>query len=218
MKRHPENFIKKIREVRKKKKISFNKIGERFNIHSSTIRNWCYDLSSNRGEALIIENERIRKKLKDFETSVIPKINSISKNQAKFLAAMLYGCEGAKYPSSNRINFTNSDPDLILTFLKLLKKSFDLDKKKFSIHLQIHTNHDYQKLRKFWADFLSVSEDCFIKPTIREPRGKKHRSNYMGTCTLRYRDYQIQLKLLGIFEKFIKKGQRMGGLNSLLLV
>lgn len=116
MKRYSEDFIKKIREIRKKEKLSFKKIGERFDIHNSTIRNWCYDLPSNRWETLIIGNEKIRKKLKSSETSVIPKIDSMGKNRTKFLAAMLYGCEGAKYPGSNRINFTNSDPDLILTF------------------------------------------------------------------------------------------------------
>jgi len=210
MKRYSEDFIKKIRGVREKEKLSFKKIGERFNIHNSTIRNWCYDLPSNRWETLIIGNEKIRKKLKKSETSAIPKINSIGKNQAKFLAAILYGCEGSKYPASNAVNFANSDPDLVLSFLRLLKKSFDLDKKKFSVHLQIHTNHDYKKLKRFWANLLNLSESCFIKPTIREPKGKKHRNNYMGTCTLRYRNYRIQLKLLGIFEKFIKEMVKSG--------
>jgi len=129
----------------------------------------------------------------------------MNKNQAKFITAILYGCEGAKYPASNAVSFSNSDPNLILVFLKLLKKSFNLDKKKFSVHLQVHTNHDYRDLRKFWANLLNLPETCFMKPTIREPRGKKHRNNYMGTCTLRYRDYRVQLKLLGIFEAFIRK-------------
>jgi len=160
-------------------------------------------LPSNRWETLIVRNEKIRKKLKNSEISVIPQINSISKNQAKFLAAILYGCEGAKYPACNAVNFVNSDPYLLLLFLKLLKKSFDLDRRKFSLHLQIHTTHDYEKVKNFWADLLDLPESCFIKPTIKEPRGKKHRNNYMGTCTLRYRNYRIQLKLIGIFEAFI---------------
>lgn len=205
MKRYSEDFIKKIREIRKKEKLSFKRLGERFNIPNSTIRNWCYGLSNNKWEALIIRNEKIRKKLKKSENSVVPKINSIGKKQAKFLAAILYGCEGSKYPSSNNVGFVNSDPDLVLSFLKLLKKSFDLDKKKFSVHLQIHTTHNYEKIKNFWANLLGLSEDCFIKPTVREPKGKKHRDNYRGTCSLRYGDYRIQLKLLGIFETFIKK-------------
>jgi len=210
MKRYSENFIEKIRKIRRKEKLSFKKIGERFNIPNSTIRNWCYDLPNNRWETLIIGNEKIRKDLKKSEVSVIPKMSSIGKSQSKFLAAILYGCEGAKYPSSSNVGFVNSDPDLVLSFLILLKKSFDLDEKKFSVHLQIHTTHDYKKVKEFWANFLDLPENCFIKPTVREPKGKKHRNNYMGTCTIRYRDYRIQLKLLGIFEKFIKEMAKNG--------
>jgi hypothetical protein len=203
MKRYSEDFIKKIRGIRQREKLSFRELGIQFNIPNSTIRNWCYSLPINRGEVLAIRNEKIRKELKDSESLVIPK--KFSQKQAKFLTAILYGCEGAKYPTSNRIIFVNSNPDLVLSFLKLLKKSFNLDKKKFSLHLQIHTNHNYKKLRKFWADLLNLPESCFIKPTIRKSKGKKHRENYIGTCTLSYRDYRIQLKLLGIFETFIKK-------------
>lgn len=203
MKRYQEDFIKKIKGIRQKEKLSFRELGNQFNIPNSTIRNWCYILPINKREVLAVRNEKIRKELKDSENLVIPK--KFSQKQAKFLTAVLYGCEGAKYPSSSNASFVNSDPGLVLSFLTLLRKSFDLDEKKFSIYLQIHTTHDYKKIKKFWANFLDLPENCFMKPTIREPRGKKHRNNYMGTCTLRYRDYRIQLKLLGIFEKFIKK-------------
>ena len=204
MKRYHEDFVKKIRSIRKSEKLSFKKIGERFNIPSSTIRNWCYDLPVSKSEVLIIRNAKIRQKLKNSEISVISKIGFIDKDKAKFLAAILYGCEGSKYPSSNAVNFTNSDPCLVLSFLKLLKKSFNLDRNKFSLHLQIHTTHNYKDLKRFWSNLLNLPGTCFIKPTVREPKGKKHRNNYLGTCTLRYRDYRIQLKLIGIFETFVK--------------
>ena len=118
---------------------------------------------------------------------------------------MLYGCEGSKYPATSGISFANSDPYLIVTFISLLRKSFDLDESKFYIHLQVHSTHDYLEIRKFWSDILNISEKRFIRPTTRIPRGGKHRKNYMGTCTVRYEDYRIQLSLLGIYESFIKQ-------------
>lgn len=118
------------------------------------------------------------------------------------MSALLYGCEGSKYPAQNGVAFSNSDPYLVLSFLKLLQKSFKLDKNKFSVHLQIHTTHDYQILKKYWSDLLKIPESKFIKPTIAVPKGNKHRDDYKGTCTLKYHDYTIQLKLLGIFDKF----------------
>lgn len=205
MRRYPEKLIKKIKEYRVRNKLSFKELERIFHIPDTTIRNWCKGTVSNKWEYLIVRNERRRNSLKNSEISVVPKIDKINKKQAKFLASLLYGCEGAKYPATNRVAFSNSDPKLILTFLKLLKKGFDLDNNKFSIHLQIHSDQNFEELRKKWASILSMPETQFFKPTITTPRGRKHRDNYIGTCTLKYRDYIIQLKLLGIFEDFINQ-------------
>jgi hypothetical protein len=202
-KRYPDTFVQKIKEIRRNEKVSFAELGKRFGIPGSTIRNWCPDTVGNRWDSLIINNERRRKEIKNSETAIIPKSSSVTRDQAKFLAGMLYGCEGSKYPSSSGV--ANSDPTLVVTFVKLLRKGFELDENKFSLHLQIHTTHDYQKLRKYWSNLLQINEESFIKPTIKEPRGGKHRRNYLGTCTVKYRDYKIQLRLMGIFEKFTQQ-------------
>jgi len=203
MKRYSDSFIKRAREIREKKILSFVQLGEMLNVPSSTVGNWCKGTVGTRWDTIIINNERKRKELKESEISVVPSFRKIGINQAKLLAGLLYGCEGSKYPAQSGVAFSNSEPNLVLTFVKLLRKSFELDESKFSAHLQIHTNHRYEDLRRFWADLLKIPESCFIKPTVREPKGGKHRDNYIGTCTIRYRDYRIQLKLLGIFEKFI---------------
>lgn len=205
MRRYPEELIKKIRAYRIREKVSFKELERKFHIPDTTIRNWCKGTVSNKWEYLIIRNERKRNAFKNSEISNVPKRKTVSRSQAKFLAGLLYGCEGSKYPASNRAAFANSDPKLLVTFLRLLKKGFELDKDQFSVHLQIHSNHNYNELKKKWSNILSISVDQFIKPTITTPRGKKHRDNYIGTCTLIYRDYRIQLKLLGIFENFINQ-------------
>ncbi|MBI2029251.1 hypothetical protein HYT02_02460 [Candidatus Gottesmanbacteria bacterium] len=205
MKRYSEDFIKKVREIRRKEGLSFVELGKRFKMHSSTMRNWCHDIEGSRWNTLIKSNEKKRQEIKNSELSVVPNVKSIGNKQAKLIASILYGCEGSKYPAHSGVAFANSDPQLILSFSKLLKKAFVLDTDKFSVHLQIHTTHNYNELKKYWSKLLDLPEKCFIKPTIKEPRGGKHRNGYIGTCTLRYRDYRIQLKMLGIFEKFTKK-------------
>lgn len=205
MRRYKEKLIKEIREYRIREKLSFKELEKKFHIPNTTIRNWCKGTVENKWEYLIIRNERKRNELKNSEITIVPKKEKITRSQAKLLASLLYGCEGAKYPATNRVSFANSDPQLVITFLKLLKKGFNLDKNKFSVHLQIHSNQNFAELRNKWSRVLSVSENQFLKPTITTPRGRKHRDNYIGTCTLKYRDYRIQLKLLGIFESFINK-------------
>lgn len=205
MQRYNEDLIKQIRKLRKKELLSFSEIGRRFQIPSSTIRNWCYGLDVTRGDTLTKSNELKRKKLINSELHAVLKMDSLTQQQSMFIASILYGCEGSKYPSSNRIEFVNSNPYLVLSFLSLLQKSFLLDINKFRVHLQIHTTQNFESLRQYWSGLLNISEKYFIKPTVTAPKGKKHRNNYNGTCTIRYNDYKIQLKLLGIFEAFTKQ-------------
>ena len=47
----------------------------------------------------------------------------------------------------------------------------------------------------------------FFKPTITVPKGKMRRRDYLGTCTIRYIDNKIQLRLLCIFDKFVNFGE-----------
>ena len=197
MKRYDENFIKMVREIRIQKKLSYARLSQRYNIHSSTIRNWCCDIKSigSKSDILLLYNEEKRTNIKNSENSIVPKLEAISKENAKFLAGLLYGCEGSKYPASNCMAFANSDPKLVVTFLHLRRKAFKLEKKKFIVHLQIHSTQKFGDLRKKWSNLLSIPEDQFLKPTVTSPKGKKHRNNYFGTCTLRYQDYRIQLKL-----------------------
>jgi len=204
MRRYSENLIKQVKRIRRKEKLSFRQLSRRFGIPGNTIRKWCDDLVGTRWDAILIDNEKKRAEIKRSEIHVAPDIDSITKDQARFLAGILYGCEGSKYPSHSGVAFANSEPNLVLGFLQLLRRAFDLNDSKFSVHLQAHVTQDYEEIKKFWSNLLSLPQSCFIKPTVRQPAGKKHRNNYLGTCTLRYRDYRIQLKLLGIFEKFIE--------------
>ncbi len=204
MRRYSEEFIKQARDLRAKGKLSLKELGRRINVPDTTLGGWFHGTIGNRWDSLIVNNERKRKEIKNSELSAVRNIESLTKAEAKFFAGLLYGCEGSRYPAHRGVAFANSDPQLIAAFLELFRKGFELDESKFAVHLQIHTTQDYEKLRKYWSNLLSLPEKCFSKPTIKAPRGGKHREVYMGTCTLRYWDYRIQLKLLGIFERFIK--------------
>ena len=201
--RHPDYLIKTVRSIRQTERLTYSQLSKKFSIPSGTIRNWCHVDGLSRKDALTKMYQARRDLLKTSELLCVPNINLLPKNQAKLFAGILYGCEGAKYPASNRVDFTNSDPLLMATFYKLLIKGFSLDNQKLCVRLQIHTNQSYKQLKKFWSNTLNLPNIKFMKPTITSPLGGKHRLIYYGTCSLRYNDYRLQLKLLGIFEKFI---------------
>lgn len=206
MKRYSEQEIDKIKLLRRINAFSFSHLGRITGIPQTTIRNWCYDEKVHtKWDTLRATNERRRQEFRDSELNSLSILADIQKDLAKVLAAIIYWCEGSKYPATNGMVLVNSDAGLLRTFISLLRKAFPLDESKFRVHLQIHDTHDFEKLKKYWSETLSISPSLFIRPTITSANGKKHRNSYFGTCSLKYGDYSLQLKLIGLYEAFTRK-------------
>lgn len=206
MKKYQDSDIEKAKELRLKFKYSFAQLQKLTGIPATTIRNWCKnDFLGTRWDTLLITNERKRQELKQSEIKAVNSIKDIDKNTAKIFASILYWCEGAKYPSSNKVDLANSDPELLKTFIKLLRTGFYLDESKIRVKLQIHDTHNFEQIKKYWSNTLDIPVSQFMKPTITKRAGGKHKTQYFGTCTIRYLDYKLQLKLIGIYEAFAQK-------------
>ena len=87
----------------------------------------------------------------------------------------------------------------------LLRKGFKPTESKFRIWLQLHTDHNRNQIFSFWSSLLNIPTTQFMKPRITQKRGGKYRSVYYGTCSLRYNDYTVLLRLMGIYKRFAKK-------------
>lgn len=129
----------------------------------------------------------------------------LDNDTVRLLVSLLYLCEGTKYQNSTVVSFVNSDARLLKTFLVLFHKAFKLDESKFRVHLQLHTIHDQNQVEKFWSEFLGIPMSQFYKPTITAPTGTRYRKEHKGTCSVRYNDYRLVLKMMGITEKFMER-------------
>jgi len=128
-----------------------------------------------------------------------------SKSILKTWLALLYWCEGSKYPSSTCLTFANSDHLLIKTYFVLLQKAFRINKAKVKIHLQLHTSHNHELERQFWSQLLQIPITQFYKPTVTTPGNLRKRKNYHGTCTIKYFDVKLLLQIIGLYEALGKK-------------
>lgn len=206
MKRYSQQEIENAKELRKKGRYSFAQLQRLTGIPGTTIRNWCADdFLGTRWDTALITYERRRQALKASEITILDSLREIDSSLAKILTSLLYWCEGAKYPGTNKVDFTNSDPKLLQLFIILLRRAFTLDSSKFRVHVQIHTVQNFEDVRKFWSKLLDIPESQFIKPTITKMKGGKHRKEYHGTCSVRYMDFRILLKLTGIYETFFSR-------------
>lgn len=206
MKRYSDKLVQKAVSLRKKNRYSYKVLHRIMGVPETTIRSWCMEFDDGtKWDTILANNERKRQEFRQSDIGVVNSISLSDQEKIKLLTALLYWCEGSKYPSSTAVTMVNSDPELLRTFIHLFRKAFVVDELKFHIHLQIHTTHDYGKIKEYWSQLLHIPETQFMKPTITKPKGGKHRRQYLGTCTLKYSDYRILLKLMGIYEAFARK-------------
>ena len=127
---------------------------------------------------------------------------NMSKSVAKLLCAMIYYCEGAKNTRSSLI-FINSDPQLIQSFLKLLRRVFVLDERKFRVCLHLHSYHNQDQQISFWSKITRIPKNQFIKPYIKDHTGIRKREGYQGCASIRYHDTNLSKQLLMMAKAFM---------------
>jgi transposase-like protein len=127
----------------------------------------------------------------------------------KLLCALIYWCEGAK--DRTAVLFTNSDPKLARTFIKLFRNSFNLDESKFRVVIHLHEYHDEATQKKFWSKVTHVPISQFSKCYRKPHTGKVKRENYPGCIQIRYYDAKVAKILLILAEAFMKS--RYGGVG-----
>ncbi len=206
MKFHNTKVFSKVREKRSKG-VSITKLAKEFKISESSISRWVRDIKSD--SKAFLAARLFESNSKNKFHPLVDKIK-ISDDISRVLTAILYWCEGSKYPASNFVAFSNSDSALVKVFLGLFRKSFDIDERKLRVHLQLHDTHNKKVTTKFWSNLLGVNIDKFHKPTITSPGKKMKRRDYMGTCTIKYFDVRLLLNIMGIYEKMIPKLWRRG--------
>ncbi len=176
-------------------------IGKMLGKSSSNISRWCRKLCPlDRITESSSRQEKERYHWYSYEKIDFAKIDQ---NNAKILLAMLYWCEGCKYPGTNKIEFVCSDEKMQITFITLMRIAFkkELDETKFRVMLQLHTTHNIDKQIDYWSNLLKIPKSQFIKPHLTVKTGSRYRPIYNGTCNLRYFDYRLLLRIMGIYRQ-----------------
>ena len=61
----------------------------------------------------------------------------------------LYAGEGSK--SRGSLKFANSDPRMIATYLRWLRRFFDVDESRLRLRLYLHEGLDLEAATRFWV-------------------------------------------------------------------
>ena len=199
---------------------SYREIREAFGVPKSTVSNWfgktikkpitrkamLEHLARIRKLANIALKNKWEKKRKEEAQLLKVKIEKEIKNYPlenigfyKSLLAMLYWAEGTRCKRGSGVIFVNTDPDLMLLFITLLRKCYSIDENKFSIWLRVHYYHSIRKVKSFWSKLLNVPLNQFIKVSIKKrSKTKRFKKNFAGICAIRSGNTNIRKELIEI--------------------
>ena len=116
----------------------------------------------------------------------------------------MYWCEGGKDVRAG-LQFINSDPILIATFLKYFREAFNLDEAKFRALIHLHDYHDPRKQLAYWSEITQIPEAQYHKPYIKPHSGVQKRPNYPGCVSVRYLDSTLGKTMQMIYSELGQK-------------
>jgi transposase len=97
-------------------------------------------------------------------------VGHLSDREVVLLGAVSYWCEGQKSkpwePNRCRVIFINSDPGLILIFLRFLEVVGE-DRLKLGYRISIHESADAEAAGRWWAGVVGVPFERFARPTLK---------------------------------------------------
>ena len=106
-------------------------------------------------------------------------IGSASSREILIAGAIAYWCEGAKrkpHNLSERVIFTNSDPDLIRLFLRFLEAAgVGADQLRFRVH--IHESANVSAAEDFWLQVTGADRAQFHRTTLKHHNPRTVRKN-----------------------------------------
>lgn len=124
-------------------------------------------------------------------------------NGALHLAGcMLYWAEGAK--GRNGVYFVNSDPNMIVFFMRFLREEFRIQNHEVAVRIHCHT-HDEQEIKRiehYWCDLLNLSLSCVKKTYIKDSTGARQNRLENGVCDIRVHSTEIVQHIFGAIQEY----------------
>lgn len=208
----------------RKRGFSLKEISEKLGIAKSTASAWLNHIKLGKKAQKRLQKRRIlgqykaqqikrnhRKKLLSQyrkKTSKEFSLIKLDKTLYKLLSALFFWCEGAK--TQTHVDFINSDPMMIKTFIALLRFAFDLDESKFRVLMHLHEYHNEQKQKRYWNKITKIPKSQFTKTYWKPHTKKRKRENYPGCIRISYYDAHIARQLHAWYNTFAKRLRPVG--------
>jgi hypothetical protein len=191
--------------------MSYSQIKNILKINKSTLSYWLrqYPLSKERIRELRDRNEkrieryretmrhkkerRLKKVYDEQKTIIFP----LSKRELYLTGIFLYWGEGSK--NMTVLGISNTDPAMIIFFIRWLTESLGVPRLKLKVQLQLYEDMNITKEINFWSNTLNIPFTQFTKPYIKKSllTSINHKGGFgHGTCNLRVGDARLSERII----------------------
>ena len=106
-------------------------------------------------------------------------VGGLSDREVFLAGVVLYWAEGAKdksYSRRERLQFINSDPNVISFFMRWLDV-LGVERERLRFRVSIHESANTAEAEEFWAALVGVEPSVFQKATLKTHNPKTNRKN-----------------------------------------
>jgi hypothetical protein len=117
---------------------------------------------------------------------------------------MLYWAEGAK-SKRNCLVFVNSDSNMMIFFMKFLRKELGVADSLITVKIHCHTNvpEEVKKIEEYWLATLSLPTTCLRKTMYKKGNNAlTHRKLLYGVCGIWITRSEIVQHILGAIQEY----------------
>src|SRR5579872_1450232 len=207
--RHAQTVKAQVSNLRKKG-LSLGEIHKKTNIPKTTIRLWIKDIILSQNQLKRLQQntftalQKGRIKAQTSKTSerkaheeklykkAIEETSKLTKKDLFIAGLALYWGEGFKNIHEHRLGFCNSDPEMIVFYIKWLESTFQVEANRLIFRLTLNESYKEKQfvIQQYWLDKLNVSPKQFTKTFLQHSQWKKQykTDSYHGVLRVHVKD------------------------------
>jgi hypothetical protein len=159
--------------------LSYNEIAAQLDVSKSSISLWVRDIpcpprfqyvhNENRQAGLRKYHQARAAERAGESAAAADEIGELTNRELLIAGAIAYWCEGTKskpYRHAHRVIFMNSDPGLVLFFLRFLDTA-GVQRTDLTVKVHIHESADVGAAQRFWERVTELPAHQFGRPTLK---------------------------------------------------
>lgn len=189
--------LKKKAILLRKTGLSYGNIAKKLGISKSTASSWLYEIKISfeqrkklyKNQVIHLntgpnsqKNRRAREVQIIIDNAKLQISKKITLENYRLFGTALYWAEGSK---NTMFNMTNSDPHLIVFWVKWLEKIFNIKPDTLKARLNIYPQQSEKHIKKFWSELTNIPLNNFGRSFVK-PISKNYKKNnlYYGTIRI----------------------------------